>query len=337
MKQRNKNEYALIHHRKTSIGSDSIDNVHPFPICNGRYFLLQNGSSNAIHDWGIIHFLSEVKTHSDTYYLSKFIEEKGCNSLNDIAELLGKLIRSWVNLGVICVVDTSNDTILLLSDGCRSLHIDIDESETIINWFSSLTDKWDDDYFFKWFILLDFQWNIFNIKYEYLNKVVVKTRAVSTYAHDYQQGIPYANGYDPVDEYSSVKKKEESILQTLWDSINWKDEEKETWDWIDWIDPVLIVDSTDLQAYMKDFWETESDLAQRKNTWFGQGWVWDTLVSKLCTTANLISMEMYALVEDFYDTYQTQDIEYLWEYIEWERMNLMETVLEYEENFEYDE
>lgn len=315
--------------------------MHPFPICNGRYFLIQNGSSHEVHDWGIINFLSEVKTHSDTYYLSKFLEEKGCESLNDIADLLGKLVRSWVNLGVICVVDTSNDTILVLSDGCRSLYIDMDVAETKVDSFSSLTDKGDDEYFFKWFMLLDFEWNILHTKYEYINKFTTKTKYPITTTHNSSTWISYASEEDitELDRYYSNKKKEDenlTIFPTLGESVNWRDwaEESAT---IDWIDPVLIVDSTDLQNYMTDFWETESDLAQRKNTWFGQGWVWDTLVSKLCTCANLISMEMNALVDDFYDTYPSKDMEYLYEYIEWERMNLMETVLEYEENFEYDE
>lgn len=289
-----------------------------------------------MHDWGIINFLSEIKTHSDTYYLSKFLEEKGCKSLNDIADVLGKLIRSGVNLGVICVVDTTNDTILLLSDGCRSLYIDLDMNETTVNSFSSLTEEGRDDYFFKWFILLDFQWNIYNIKYEYINKVTVKEKhRTTTYA---QSSIPYANEYEGIDDYYTSKKKEKSLaLSSLGDSLNWQDgglKESET---IDWVDPALVIDSKDLQDYMTQFWETESDLAQRKNTWFWQWWVWDNLVSRLCTTANLISTEMYELAEDFYNTYPSTDNEYLWEYVETERFNLMSTVLEYNDNFEYDD
>lgn len=289
-----------------------------------------------MHDWGIINFLSEIKTHSDTYYLSKFLEEKGCKSLNDVADVLGKLIRSGVNLGVICVVDTTNDTILVLSDGCRSLYVDLDMNETTVNSFSSLTEEGRDDYFFKWFILLDFQWNIYNIKYEYINKVTVKEKyKTTTYT---QPSIPYANEYEGMDDYYSSKKKEKSlVLSSLGDSLNWQDEEMKESETIDWIDPALVIDSKDLQDYMTQFWETESDLAQRKNTGFGQGWVWDTLVSRLCTTANLISMEMYELVDDFYNTYPSSDNEYLWEYIETERCNLMSTVLEYNDNFEYDE
>ena len=48
-------------------------------------------------------------------------------------------------------------------------------------------------------------------------------------------------------------------------------------------------------------------------------------------------MEMYELLDDFYNTYPSSDNEYLWEYIETERCNLMTTVLEYNDNFEYDE
>lgn len=208
-------------------------------------------------------------------------------------------------------------------------------TETSVNSFSSLDEDGRDDYFFKGFILLDFEWNIFNIKYEYINKVTAKV--VVTHKTYPQSSIPYADDYESLDDYYSSKKKDKSLmLSNLGESENWKDwiEESQT---IDWIDPALIIDSKDLQDYMNQFWETESDLAQRKNTWFGHGGVWDTLVSRLCTTANLISMEMYELVDDFYNTYPQSDGEYLWEYIEWERMNLMETVMEYNENFEYDE
>ncbi len=287
-----------------------------------------------MHDWGIVNFLSEIKTHSDTYYLSKFLEEKGCKSLNDVADVLGKLVRSGVNLGVICVVDTTNDTILVLSDGCRSLYVDLDMSETTVNSFSSLTDYGRDDYFFKWFIVLDFQGNIYNIKYDYINKVTVKDKFKLT-THS-QSPIPYANEYEGMDEYYSSKKKEKNLaLSNLGDSLNWQDwvEESTT---IDWIDPVLVIDSKDLQDYMNQFWETESDLSERKNTWFGQGGVWDTLVSRLCTTANLIAMEMNDLLDDFQYLYPSSDIEYLSEYIETERSNMMTTVLDYNDNFEYD-
>ena len=186
-------------------------------------------------------------------------------------------------------------------------------NETTVNSFSSLTEEGRDDYFFKWFILLDFQGNIYNIKYEYINKVTVKEKYKSTtYA---QSSIPYANEYEGMDDYYSSKKKEKSlVLSSLGDSLNWQDEELKESETIDWIDPALVIDSKDLQDYMNQFWETESDLAQRKNTWFGQGWV-----------------------DDFYNTYPSSDNEYLWEYIETERCNLMSTVLEYNDNFEYDE
>ena len=69
-----------------------------------------------------------------------------------------------------------------------------------------------------------------------------------------------------MDEYYSSKKKEKNLaLSNLGDSLNWQDwvEESTT---IDWIDPVLVIDSKDLQDYMNQFWETESDLSERKNT-----------------------------------------------------------------------
>ena len=65
--------------------------------------------------------------------------------------------------------------------------------------------------------------------------------------------------------YSSKKKEKNLALSNLGDSLNWQDwvEESTT---IDWIDPVLVIDSKDLQDYMNQFWETESDLSERKNT-----------------------------------------------------------------------
>lgn len=329
---RNKNEYALIHHRKTSIGTDSLDNVHPFPFCNGQFFLLQNGSSQIMHDWGIINYLSEVKTHSDTYYLSKFLEEKGCKSLNDIADTLGKLVRSWVNLGVICVVDTTNDTILLLSDGCRSLHVELDMTETIVEWFSSLTDKWEDDYFFKWFILFDFQWNIYNIKYEYLNKVIVKTQKPL-----YPVTWAYWDWYSNFDDYYPDKKKVENMtLSNFWESKKWNDITEGNKE-VDWIDPALIIDSEDLTQYMNTFWETESDLSERRLAWIWQGQVYDLLIKRLATTANLIRLEMNELANEFYSIYPETRADGIWEYVEAESMNVMNTVLEYNDNFEFED
>lgn len=70
-----------------------------------------------------------------------------------------------------------------------------------------------------------------------------------------------------MDDYYSSKKKEKSlVLSSLGDSLNWQDEELKESETIDWIDPALVIDSKDLQDYMNQFWETESDLAQRKNT-----------------------------------------------------------------------
>lgn len=310
----------MIHHRKTSIWSDSIDNVHPFPINNGRFFILQNGSSQIIHDWGVINFLDEVKTHSDTYYLSKFIEEKWGDSLESITWILSKLIRTWTSLWVICVVDTSNSTILVLSDGCRSLYIDRDIAESKVYSFSSLTEIGEDDRFFKWYIVLDFYGNILDIKYEYINKVHSKAL------------IPLAtnkySAWDSEDEYyySEGKKKDQLLLSDLW-----KDSED-----INWIDPALLIDSKELNSYLAEFWDTEKELADKKANWMGQWWVWESMIDSLCYTANLVYMEMNDLVEDFFQSYPNSDAEYLYDYIEHEGMGLMEICLEYSPNFEYD-
>lgn len=282
-----------------------------------------------MHDWGVINFLSEVKTHSDTYYLSKFVEEKKCDSLDSIADILGKLIRSSVNIWVVCVVDTQNDTILLVSDGCRSLYIDTNIDETIMNSFSSLDDSGRDEYFFKGYVLLDFNGNISKIQYDYINKIVIKPIKYT------QPALPYASGYSSLDEADDdyfPKKKEEKddILTVLGDSINWKDN-------LDWIDPALVIDSADLTAYLAEFWELETDLTERKASWFWQWWVWDSTIKALCTTANLIYIEMNDLVDTHYALYTQTEVEGLYEYVEHETMGIMDIVLEYSPNFEFED
>lgn len=327
-KEYDKDEYALIHHRKTSIGADSMDNVHPFPIFDWRFFLLQNGSSQIMHDWGIIHFLSEVKTNSDTYYLSKFIEEKGCWSLDSIKEILSSLIKTWVKLGVVVVVDTSTDEILMLSDGWRSLYIDINHDETIINSFSSLTEDWDDSYSFRWFIILDFNWNIQSIDYEYLNKMYVKPVTVpATSYHWTQPSLPYADQYWYIDEEEEYyKKKDQKLLLASWDDFSSE---------VDYIDPAIIIDSKELKRLLSNFWETESTLNQLKLSGTTSWTQWDLWVYELSDICNNIHTEMEELADDFYATYTTPNSDYIYEYVDAEKVALMEMVMEYNQNFEY--
>lgn len=352
LKPFNRNTYALIHHRKTSIGSDCIENVHPFPIYNGRYFLLQNGSSRMVHDWGVINFLSEWRTHSDTYYLTKFIEEKKCDSLESIKDTLWGLIKAGVELGVICVIDTKENNFLLLSDGKRSLYIDANIDDSYVREFSSLTEDGSDKYSFRWYMILDFNWTIHSIEYSYINKEEEKksTQVCTTYS----AGSPYSSSYYyDEDRYSSYYKKKETkedeseqlALAQIEGIFSWDiTEETELWEWtppMNYVDPSMIIDSADLNDYLSQFFEIEKDLCDRRDSWMGQWAVYANLIAQLKELANLIAIEMDELLDDFIVTYCNDwggsDVDSYYEYVDSEKMQIMDMVFQFDENFEFED
>ena len=305
-----------------------------------------------VHDWGVINFLSEWRTHSDTYYLTKFIEEKKCDSLESIKDTLWGLIKAGVELGVICVIDTKENNFLLLSDGKRSLYIDANIDDSYVREFSSLTEDGSDKYSFRWYMILDFNWTIHSIEYSYINKEEEKksTQVCTTYS----AGSPYSSSYYyDEDRYSSYYKKKETkedeseqlALAQIEGIFSWDiTEETELWEWtppMNYVDPSMIIDSADLNDYLSQFFEIEKDLCDRRDSWMGQWAVYANLIAQLKELANLIAIEMDELLDDFIVTYCNDwggsDVDSYYEYVDSEKMQIMDMVFQFDENFEFED
>ena len=266
--------------------------------------------------------------NSDTYYLSKFIEEKKAMSLSDIQVVLSGLNRCWVELWVICAVDTLSKEILLYSDGHRSLVVNTNADESIMHSFSSLTDSWSDEFSFSGFAILDFDWNISTIDYLYKNKKKIpKTSSVVVTHKQYKKSsIPYSS-YEEEEYYNwytSTNKTSTAEIE-------------------EYIDPATIVSSHILTTLSDEFYCLESEMSTMRSKWATNTVIYYSNITDITNLANRISKEMFIIVDKYYEDcanswrHEFDEFDELYEYIESERLGIMEIVLEYNNNFEYEE
>ncbi len=194
-------EYLLLHHRKGVYGSNSIDNVHPFE--GDRFILLQNGSSKAIHNWGIIEFLWE-EDKTDSYYILKYIEKHNASDIKEalwLVEQISKCAKDEV--GVVVVVDKLTKEIGFYMDWARSLYIDISADWESIEYISSLKDKSLLEYFNKGKLIIDFDGKIIE---NHLEKGMNYTKVTQ-----YQTPITWSReDYKKKTESSMTNSKSES-------------------------------------------------------------------------------------------------------------------------------
>lgn len=138
--------FNILHHRKATSGSKSLENVHPFE--GERYIVMQNGTSKEFVGWGEVEGMDLYKP--DSYYLSQWIERK--NSFDEIKESFAKIKFEY---GTVVIVDKHYKTVMMVMDGNRSMWIDLDSDGNIIS-FSSLTEEGGDEYKNVGTIIFDF-------------------------------------------------------------------------------------------------------------------------------------------------------------------------------------
>lgn len=174
------NKFFLMHHRKATSGNTSVSNVHPFET--SKYIIIQNGSASEFEGWGAVEYPFE-KGVSDTWFLSQYI-----NWLDGFEAISAKLNTLDFNLGVIAIVDKSNNQIMMWSDAARSFYFCFDNAEeTKLEYASSLTETGGDEYTFKWSVVFDFEGNIIKKDTEFLNKKKVVTIPILPAARNHRQ------------------------------------------------------------------------------------------------------------------------------------------------------
>lgn len=151
--------------------------------------LMQNGSAKEMHGWGVMNFIESDDDKSDTYYMARFLEERGADTFAKMVNVFSELEKKKISLGVVVVYDMLNNTYICISDGARSLYVDLDLENQSINYFSSLDDSGDDGYsFYGWFVW-DNDWRLLQSEFKYLNQYIEK----KTYPITSQYGASYDN------------------------------------------------------------------------------------------------------------------------------------------------
>lgn len=140
---------------------------------------MQNGSARELHWWGVMNFIESDKELSDTYYLARFLEERGANDFNLMMEVFAELIKKKISLGVIVVYDLLDNNFLLMSDGDRSMYIEF-SWENQLEYFSSINDEWSDEYSFIGWLIANNKWEVLGCEFKELNKYKKKYTAPST-------------------------------------------------------------------------------------------------------------------------------------------------------------
>lgn len=213
---------VIMHHRKASIGSKGATNAHPYYW--SKFSLIQNGTSKDMRTWWDIELI--CRTKSDTYCFLQYIE-RHCNTLEEIAVLLDKAI--WT-IWVIMVSDW--ERILFYSDKLRESYIVIEDNK-VVRISSKNIDETVWEYYNKWYILFNFEWDIIEKNLTSFNEKKIITP--STYYWHYNVWWTYnntstneeANRWTDMDDFyyflliseDVLNKKEQRIFLTGFDEI----------------------------------------------------------------------------------------------------------------------
>ena len=130
-----------------------------------------------------MNFIESNEERPDTYYLARFLEERDADDFNKMLVVFSELEKKNISLGVVIVYDMLTDTFFCISDGARSLYVDLDLENQRIEYFSSIDDDGDDGYsFFGWFVS-DMEGNVISSEFKYFNKYVEKKKAYQASSH----------------------------------------------------------------------------------------------------------------------------------------------------------
>lgn len=170
-------KFIFAHHRKGTVGSNSIDNTHPFET--DKFILAQNGTDKRLHEWWIVEGIDPDR--SDTFVLLQYLDLH-CNTIQECLERIKILISRRITIGTIMIYSKAEEKIMFFADGERSLYISKNEAGTI-DYIQSRKDDTYVDYKTKGYIVTDFTGQIYVEDLQNVNeeKIVHKTTTPHTY------------------------------------------------------------------------------------------------------------------------------------------------------------
>ena len=77
---------------------------------------MQNGSAKEMHGWGIMNFIESNEDKPDTFYLCRFLEERGADDFNKMLDVFSELEKKKISLGVVVVYDMLENNYFCISD-----------------------------------------------------------------------------------------------------------------------------------------------------------------------------------------------------------------------------
>lgn len=170
-RQFDQQKYVFAHHRKGTVGSNSVENTHPFET--DKFILAQNGTDKRIHEWGIVEGIDPDR--SDTFVLLQYLDMH-CNTLEECLDRIKILISRRITIGTIMIYSKAEWKIMFFADGERSLYIAKNPNNTI-DYIQSRKDDTVVDYKTKWYIVVDFNGNIYVEDLQMVNEVKVVHKA----------------------------------------------------------------------------------------------------------------------------------------------------------------
>ena len=216
-------KYVFAHHRKWTVGSNSVKNTHPFET--DKFILAQNGTDRRLHEWGIVEWIDPDR--SDTFVLLQYLDMH-CNTLEECLARISILLQRKITIGTIMIYSKAEWKMMFFADGERSLYIELNTNGTV-DYIQSRKDDTHCDYKTKGFIIVDFSGNVIAEKLENVNEVKIVHKAVTTPATTYY-GTQWWSAY------------QQSLPPARWVySMYWDDFDDLNWWGIDWgfqeIDP----------------------------------------------------------------------------------------------------
>jgi len=274
-----KETFVFAHHRKWTVGSNGIENTHPF---DGKKFILaQNWTDKRIHEWGIIEGIDPDR--ADTYVLLQYLEMH-CNTLAECIERIKILLSRKVVIGTIMIYCKTEKHFMIFADWERSLYIEKKEDWSI-DYIQSRKDDTKSDYKTEGYIIFDWNWRVISEDLKNLNKEKTLT--------SYSQPLPpvtytwtqaqlpsphgghssyYGSRYDRWNEYDDWWDYHDWAFQEInpngiddkINDVNAINELEELYQWIDFLD-----DPADVLEYLEDIDEKEFAKLKSITKWWG--------------------------------------------------------------------
>lgn len=210
-RQFDQQKYVFAHHRKGTVGSNSVENTHPFET--DKFILAQNGTDKCIHEWGIVEGIDPDR--SDTFVLLQYLDMH-CNTLEECLDRIKILISRRITIGTIMIYSKAEWKMMFFADGERSLYIEKNTDGTI-DYIQSRKDDTVCDYKTKWYIVTDFSGTVYVENLENVNEAKATHKPASTPATNYYTQ-PLIGGQT---QYSPARGNY-SMLPDDFDDLDWR-------------------------------------------------------------------------------------------------------------------